>query len=257
MNGKRNGAFPIQHPFSHSPYPSLFSFNSLPHFSLTHAFDYCCASLQLPPIATTHKTMADDMFGLNLNSRGRTILANKCSGRVLDSDELEEQKAQYDRIKREVLHSDEDGTELLLFPPYLDSEFENELDNRFKTQEGFEPNEPLLEDRMYNTQPVKDLPIFAREDLAHNKKAWHQIYVEGGVKKLAETVIKEIEQRLADKHATYDEDTEWSVYVMEEVLMSTDRILLESILFGNLAMNRRNNPKLDAILRNIQAQSTV
>jgi hypothetical protein len=69
------------------------------------------------------------------------------------------------------------------------------------------------------------------------------------VKGLVEVVMQEeIEARLADKKALFLRDTEWSALVMQHIISSTGRILIESILFGNLTKDRRANPKLETVL---------
>jgi hypothetical protein len=90
-------------------------------------------------------------------------------------------------------------------------------------------------------------PVLVREDLCHNKAAWVQIYTDGGVKALANTVMREeIEQRLAAKNCLYVNDMEWSAHVMENILLSTDQTLLKSTLYGNLALDRIRDRGLTA-----------
>jgi hypothetical protein len=75
--------------------------------------------------------------------------------------------------------------------------------------------------------------------LHHNKTAWRKLYKEHDVKELAEMVMEdEIEARLSDKKALFIEDTEWSALIMQNIILSTDRILLESILVGDLTKGR-------------------
>jgi hypothetical protein len=78
------------------------------------------------------------------------------------------------------------------------------------------------------------------------------------VKGLVEVVMQEeIEARLADKKALFLRDTEWSALVMQHVISSTGRILIESILFGNLTKDRRANPKLETVLVALKNQSEM
>jgi hypothetical protein len=92
--------------------------------------------------------------------------------------------------------------------------------------------------------------------LHYNKTAWRKLYKEHDMKELAEMVMEdEIEARLSDKKALFIEDTEWSALIMQNIILSTDRILLESILVGDLTKGRRANPKLEAVLNSLQAQS--
>jgi hypothetical protein len=62
---------------------------------------------------------------------------------------------------------------------------------------------------------------------------------------------EEIDARLKGKKVLKDSDLNWPSKIMHDILLSTDRILLESVMLGNLSLDKRNNPKLKAILARI------
>lgn len=184
---------------------------------------------------------------LGLSSRNRAFLAQKYSGRVLDDIEDDEEEAAVDRISHRNI-ADEDCVE----DPKLDEELGI-------TQQPYlcqPPEEDVLIQYEPSQQPVPPLSTLVREDLHHNKQSWREIFVEDGVSGLAKAVMQEeIEQRLTEKKALYITDLEWSAYVMKQLLQSTDRVLLESLLFGNLALDRQSNPALHKILGQLATRS--
>lgn len=110
--------------------------------------------------------------------------------------------------------------------------------------------------RLYDPRLAATLLVLVKEDLYKNKAAWRELYTNFSIKELAEVVMEEeIEVRLTEKKTLYVKDTEWAAHIMKRILISTDQVLLESLLFGNLAKDRRTNPQLAAVLRTLKEQS--
>jgi hypothetical protein len=186
---------------------------------------------------------------LGLAGAHPAALTNKYSGRKLNSHEEKEQLDWFDSIKDgELLDAEEDSRA-------VPANHTSGLDTDEEGYSSLPVVSPSLADRLYDPQQVQPLPRLVREDLHYNKAAWRKLYVEHDVTELAEVVMQEeIEARLSDKKALFVEDTEWSTSIMQNIILFTDRILLESILFGNLAKDRRANPKLEVVLRNLKTQ---
>jgi hypothetical protein len=66
---------------------------------------------------------------------------------------------------------------------------------------------------------------------------------------------EEIEQRMSSKKALYTEDMHWSTQVIEQCLLATDKRLLESVMYGNLALDSQNDRKLASRLEALMTQS--
>ena len=82
------------------------------------------------------------------------------------------------------------------------------------------------------------------------------IYEHEGIDGLALAVMKEeIDQRLTGKKGLYAEDTEWATKIMRDILLSTDSVLLESILYGNLALDRQQSPHFENVLGQLKEQA--
>lgn len=62
---------------------------------------------------------------------------------------------------------------------------------------------------------------------------------------LAQEVMKEeIEARLVAKKALSQSDLKWTATIMHDILLSNDRILLESVMLGNLSLDKRTTTSL-------------
>lgn len=65
---------------------------------------------------------------------------------------------------------------------------------------------------------------------------------------------EEIQQRMSNKKGLYATDADWCTQTMEDCLLSADRVLLESILYSNLALDKRNSGKLAGIYSTLNAR---
>ncbi len=93
------------------------------------------------------------------------------------------------------------------------------------------------------------------DDLPKAKERLYQ-YLQRGVPGLARAVLEEeIKAKLQAKKGLASTDLEWTAKEMEDILYSTPMVLLESIIHGNLALDRRQNPNLDHILTKIFEQA--
>lgn len=136
---------------------------------------------------------------------------------------------------------------------------ELEFDDDFDAEE-FSPTKPPAD---LNTVPYTarlarsaSSPILpakpVRGDLGEVKGQWQRVYnQDNGLRHLAEAVMKEeIDARLTAKIAPSAEDLKWTAETMHEILLSTDRVLLESVMLGNLSYEKRHDPNLRTILDN-------
>jgi hypothetical protein len=137
----------------------------------------------------------------------------------------------------------------------VDSDDERELKELFDISQDDLDLDVSNDDRITNPARAPALPDLARDDIIEVKRQWTDIYKQG-LQPLAEAVMKEeSDARLKGKKALKDSDLNWTLKVMHDILLSTDRILLESVMLGNLSLDKRNNPKLKAVLARIQQQS--
>ena len=111
------------------------------------------------------------------------------------------------------------------------------------------------EDRVASNPTAPSLPDLSRDDLVEVKRQWREYYQQG-IPTLAKAVMKEeIDARLKGKGGLQAPDLDWTAKTMEEILLSTDRILLESVMFSNLSVDVRNKPTLRAVLAQIEEQA--
>ena len=187
---------------------------------------------------------------LGLSATHRSLIASKYSGRKLTKSEQEEQEQKFSRIDNGDLSSDENDAW-----KYEDSSTASSDDEHSPNED--EDSEVVPADfGLYDPLQARPLPTLVSENLHHNKVVWRELYTNYSLKQLAEVVMEEeIEARLIEKKALYTADTEWSAFIMQQILNSIDRVLLESLLFGNLAKDRRADPRLEATLLGLKKQS--
>jgi hypothetical protein len=88
-----------------------------------------------------------------------------------------------------------------------------------------------------------------RDSLGGSKVRWREIYEQSGYPGLARQVMEdEIRTLYASKPTLNEHELHWTAETMTKILQSTYATLLQSIMFGNLASDRRNDPLLAAIL---------
>lgn len=134
----------------------------------------------------------------------------------------------------------------------MDSDGERELADLFDIADADVEIDFADDDRIANPSKAPQLPNLMYDNLISVKKESAATYSEGLVP-LAEAVLKEeIDARLKGKRALKDSDLRWTAKAMHDILLSTDRILLESVMLGNLSRDKRSNPKLKGILARIQ-----
>ncbi|KAL1599585.1 hypothetical protein SLS60_007388 [Paraconiothyrium brasiliense] len=94
-------------------------------------------------------------------------------------------------------------------------------------------------------------------DLSRSKQVWKAVWKKDRHCGLARSVMThEIKGRYASSITMKQSDNEWAEAVMTDILFASEDELIESVAFGNLARDRRQNQRLNLILRhlNLQAQ---
>lgn len=185
---------------------------------------------------------------LDLTPNARVLLSSKYS--AYQPSETTDVEALYTRIEAGDISTDEGE----YFDTYAESDTGDDAADR-----------PLMclptsaaapEDRLHDLGLVADLSVLVQEAMLKEKSTWGDIYRKEGARGLpVEVMSEEVKQRIKERKAFYDKGLEWATFIMEQVLLSTERILLESLIFGNLALDRRNNGKLEDILVRLEKQS--
>ncbi|KAF3050948.1 hypothetical protein E8E11_009672 [Didymella keratinophila] len=106
------------------------------------------------------------------------------------------------------------------------------------------------------THRFAELLTLVNDDPRHNKQAWYNTYVSKGTGGVAVEVMKEeIEEKLRDKSVLAGKDSDLSSDAMNKCLLSTDKRIIESVLYGNFGLDRRNNPGLSKLLDDLAQQA--
>jgi hypothetical protein len=116
----------------------------------------------------------------------------------------------------------------------------------------------INDDRVARHSEATQLSKLVKDDVHQNKQAWRDIYVAHGTLELSQEVMKEeIKERLKSKRVLKDNDEAWAVDSMDHCLMSTDKRIIESVLYGNLALDSESDRVLQSQLSSIRDQSKL
>jgi hypothetical protein len=78
----------------------------------------------------------------------------------------------------------------------------------------------------------------------------------GGRRELAlDVVTEEIETRLRAKGALQPADLTWAAQAMEDLLTAMEECVIQSVISGNISLDKRRNPALAKALADIRPQS--
>ena len=95
----------------------------------------------------------------------------------------------------------------------------------------------INDDRIARYGEATQLTKLVEDDVHRNKEAWRDIYVDHGTLGLSPEVMKEeTKEKLKSKHVIKDKDETWATDSMDHCLMSTDKRVIKSVLYGNLAL---------------------
>lgn len=201
------------------------------------------------PVPPTSPARAPSPLRLPLDDKKLQDIAAKKS---LDPEEWLERYARYTSGDLEDGENDEDTRSR------LSREEEEKLNKRLKASAADLSKFRLLSGTQRVINPAQAAPLpppLVRDNLHENKKIWRKLYKKG-LPELAHAVMEEeIDARLAEKKGLCTSDLDWTARVMEQILLLTDKFLLESVMFGNLARDKRNHPQLKAILAELRQQS--
>jgi hypothetical protein len=90
------------------------------------------------------------------------------------------------------------------------------------------------------------------KELTASKQAWQKIWRKKQHRGLANEVMKhEIAGRYMGSAAIHGRDNQWAGDAMTKVLQSSEDCLIESVAFGSLAWDRRQDQRLDKVLRRL------
>lgn len=96
----------------------------------------------------------------------------------------------------------------------------------------------------------------SRDGISDSEETWHKICTKNTLEGLSTNAItQEICLCMNQKKALYPRDANWAAKVLEQCLLTTDNRLLESILYGNIALDRLQDSKLAATLGRLRVQS--
>jgi hypothetical protein len=115
-------------------------------------------------------------------------------------------------------------------------------------------NLPNMNGRTPQTWVDYDMAMLERSDvdLSASKKAWHDIWKKQSHYGLALAVMKhEINERYQGSATVNSSDTYWVAKIMALILQSSENCVIETVTFGNLALDRRRDPTLAAYLKRL------
>ncbi|KAJ8114329.1 hypothetical protein OPT61_g3759 [Boeremia exigua] len=183
------------------------------------------------------------MAVLGLSSHAIASIASQLAGREIADDATDYESD----VSLEANHS---GKE-------IDGDLEEEkVDRDSEREELSDVN--LNDDRICRHKEAPGLPKLVEDDAHHNKKAWQDIYVAEGTKRLAGEMIKaKIKEKLQDKRILAGKDEAWTANAMDQCFLSTDKRITESVLYGNLALDRRSDRRLQVTLEETALQSRL
>jgi hypothetical protein len=116
----------------------------------------------------------------------------------------------------------------------------------------------INDDRVARNSEATQLSKLVEDDIHQNKQAWRDIYVAHGTLGLSREVMKEeIKERLKSKRVFKDKDETWATDSMDHCLMSTDKRVIESVLYGNVALDSKSDRVLQSRLSSIRDQSKL